>query len=205
MGFMDFKGKVNQTLFGNDVESFSQGMQKERERNVIFDYETIARDSFEFPEVAEKRLEKLMAKKGKKTDAILEYLNGDKFYKPPFVEEWLELRGASPEEMQKAVSAYEEEHGCEIKHFVENYENFLKWCHEEEEQSDGVMTPICFECGAVITAYMDKCPCCNDVFDEDEDSETETQEEVDEIRFCSNCGAKMETDSRFCPTCGKAL
>lgn len=42
MGFMDFKGKVNRTLFGNDVESFSQGMQQERDRNVIFDYETIA-------------------------------------------------------------------------------------------------------------------------------------------------------------------
>lgn len=64
--------------------------------------------------------------------------------------------------MQKAVSVYEEEHGCEIKHFVENYENFLKWCQGEEEQSDGVMTPICFECGAVITAYMDQRPCCKD-------------------------------------------
>lgn len=80
MGLMDLKGKVNKTLFGNDVDSFSQGMQKERERNVIFDYETIARDSFELSEVAERRLEKLMSKKGKKADAVLEYLNGEKFY-----------------------------------------------------------------------------------------------------------------------------
>lgn len=205
MGLMDLKGKVNKTLFGNDVDSFSQGIRETRESDAIFEYEMIAMFSFENPDYARRRLDKWIKKRSKKSEIILDYFNGQTIYQPPFVEEWLRLQNGTEEDMEKAIANYEKEHNCSVKHYVEGYENFVEWCADENGSYDTSksMLPICFNCGAVITVFDSKCPCCGNIFDDEECEENEVG--TSENNFCSNCGAKMETDSRFCPNCGNAL
>lgn len=206
MGLRDLKSKLSQEILGKEVESFSQGVKEFKQQNVerreqwgCIEYGTLASSSFLHPDTAEESMYEWTKKRTKINLITLEYFHGERIYKPPFVEEWLELEDASDEEMEQAIIRYENEHEVSVRRYVERYKNFAQWC-DNEEVSDEIsnnMLPICFDCGAVIHICHESCPCCGRSFGD--------EEEESEVCYCSDCGAELDTGARFCQKCGKEI
>lgn len=150
--------------------------------------------------------------------------NGSLIKKLPMAEYFVEsnLDDASDEELIQAVHDYINNNPTTV---MEDEEKLLKLCKKYREffyaafeadetykpsEHDGIV--ICNECGNILVQYTMKCPCCGFMrFGEDDDNEGEIDIKLSEENFkqdelyCTNCGASITVDSKFCNQCGAVV
>lgn len=128
------------------------------------EFRSLAFFSFREPSLAEDKINTLKQKGEKNSTSILEYIDGKMYYIPPYAGQWVKTLEEKQEEKRlelvREIIA-QAKNQWEARMWLESYEEYLNWCNcHDKEEFHSVFSPICFECGAVITSGFTNCPCC---------------------------------------------
>ena len=128
------------------------------------EFKSLAFFSFREPNLAEAKINTLKQKGEKSSTSILEYIDGKMYYIPPYAGQWVKtLEEKQEEKRQELVTKIiaQAKNQWEARMWLESYEEYLNWCNcRNKEEFHSVFSPVCFDCGAVITAGFTSCPCC---------------------------------------------
>ncbi len=128
------------------------------------EFKSLAFFTFREPELAEDKIKIIRKKKEKGSISIEKYIDGNAYFIPPYAEQWVKTLKEKQEEkryelVRKIIAQAKNQ--WEARMWLESYEEYLNWCNcQNKEDFHSVFSPVCFECGAVITSRFTNCPCC---------------------------------------------